>query len=86
MSNETQYNLAFRMQLFTRQAVRTLYSNQRLQRWCFDVELLFLARRCGVPVGEVAVTWKEIPGKVLCSACLADQTVSCLGSFPMTLL
>ena len=50
------------MQLFTRQAVRTLYSNQRLQRWCFDVELLFLARRCGVPVGEVAVTWKEIPG------------------------
>jgi len=48
--------------LFTRQAVRTLYSNQRLQRWCFDVELLFLARRCGVPVGEVAVTWKEIPG------------------------
>ena len=54
--------LTLHVQLFTRQAVRTLYSNQRLQRWCFDVELLFLARRCGVPVGEVAVTWREIPG------------------------
>lgn len=48
--------------LFSRQAVRILYSNQRLQRWCFDVELLYLARRCSVPIGEVAVTWREIPG------------------------
>ena len=40
-----------------------LYSNQRLQRWCFDVELLYLAQKAGIPVSEIAVTWAEIPGK-----------------------
>lgn len=42
-------------QLFTRRAAATLYGNQRLQRWCFDVELLLLAQRLGVPVAEVQV-------------------------------
>lgn len=50
-------------QLFSRNAARILYSNQRLQRWCFDVELLYLAQKCGIPVSEVAVTWTEIPGE-----------------------
>ncbi|KAK9794341.1 hypothetical protein WJX73_005618 [Symbiochloris irregularis] len=48
--------------LFTREAAQLLYGNQRLQRWCFDVELLFLASRLGIPVAEVAVAWTEIPG------------------------
>ena len=51
------------VQLFSRKAAKLLYSNQKLQRWCFDVELLFLAQKCGVPVSEIAVTWTEIPGK-----------------------
>ena len=42
-----------------------LYPNQRLQRWCFDVELLFLAGRLGIPVAEVSVNWTEIPGLAL---------------------
>lgn len=50
------------VQLFTRRAARVLYSNQRLQRWCFDVELLFLAQHLGVPVVEASVNWTEIPG------------------------
>ena len=29
--------------LFTRGAARVLFGNQRLQRWCFDVELVHLA-------------------------------------------
>lgn len=41
--------------MFTRRAAAVLYTNQRLQRWCFDVELLFLAQRLGVPVKEVQV-------------------------------
>jgi dolichyl-phosphate beta-glucosyltransferase len=41
--------------MFTRRAAATLYSNQRLQRWCFDVELLWLAAALGVPVAEVQV-------------------------------
>ncbi|CAL5226048.1 g8860 [Coccomyxa viridis] len=48
--------------LFTRQAAQLLYSNQRLQRWCFDVELLFLAQHLEVPVVEECVNWTEIPG------------------------
>jgi dolichyl-phosphate beta-glucosyltransferase len=41
--------------MFTRHAAALLYTNQRLQRWCFDVELLYLAQRLGVPVREVQV-------------------------------
>lgn len=54
------------VQLFSRGAARLLYCNQRLQRWCFDVELLALARWLRVPVGEVAVNWAEIPGACVC--------------------
>lgn len=41
--------------LFTRRAAAVLYSNQRLQRWCFDVELIFIAQRLGIPIKEVQV-------------------------------
>lgn len=39
-----------------------LYSNQRLQRWCFDVELIYLASRLGIPIKEMHVNWTEMPG------------------------
>ncbi|KAL6757247.1 dolichol-phosphate glucosyltransferase [Haematococcus lacustris] len=48
--------------LFTRRAAALLYSNQRLQRWCFDVELIWLADNLGVPLTEVSVQWTEMPG------------------------
>lgn len=41
--------------MFSRHAAALLYSNQRLQRWCFDVELLYLCSRLKVPVKEVQV-------------------------------
>eukprot|EP00775_Hariotina_reticulata_P002221 gene2221-2534_t len=41
--------------MFTRRAAATVYTNQRLQRWCFDVELIYLSRRLGVPIKEVQV-------------------------------
>ncbi|KAG1656832.1 hypothetical protein FOA52_006287, partial [Chlamydomonas sp. UWO 241] len=43
--------------LFTRAAAATLFGNQRLQRWCFDVELLYLAEQLDIPVAEVPVHW-----------------------------
>lgn len=46
----------------TRGAARELFSNSRLQRWCFDVELIFLANQLKIPVVEVPVDWTEIPG------------------------
>lgn len=48
--------------LATRRAAASLFSNQRLQRWCFDVELALLASRLGVPLREVGVCWTEMPG------------------------
>jgi len=49
--------------LFTRKAACLIFRNQHLQRWCFDVELLYLAQKhFGIPIVEVAVNWTEIPG------------------------
>lgn len=42
---------------FTAQAAQTLFSRQKIERWGFDPELLFLARKFGLPVREVAVEW-----------------------------
>jgi dolichyl-phosphate beta-glucosyltransferase len=33
-----------------------------LQRWAFDVEVLFLAEKLNVPVIEVPIEWHEIDG------------------------
>ncbi|KAL3684261.1 hypothetical protein R1sor_002283 [Riccia sorocarpa] len=48
--------------MFTRSAARQLFTNMRLNRWCFDVELVYLCKRLAIPILEVAVTWTEIPG------------------------
>lgn len=50
------------MQLFTRRSARVLFKNMRLQRWCFDVELVFLANQMKIPIAEENVTWTEVPG------------------------
>lgn len=51
--------------LFTREAARLVFYNQRLRRWCFDVELIRLAQAFGIPVAEVPVHWTEVPGSKL---------------------
>ena len=35
------------------QAARMLFPTQHLRRWCFDVELLYLAQRQRIPIAEV---------------------------------
>ena len=52
------------MQLFSRRAARSLYKNQRIKRWCFDVELIYLAQELHVPICEVDVEWREVPGRL----------------------
>eukprot|EP01137_Pigoraptor_chileana_P023065 Opistho-2@88772 len=51
--------------LFDRRAARLLFPAMHVERWCFDIELLFLARLHGMPIGEVSVNWQEIPGSKL---------------------
>lgn len=48
--------------MFTRKACRWLFMNQHIQRWCFDPELLVIARSRKMVVVEVSVTWNEIEG------------------------
>jgi dolichyl-phosphate beta-glucosyltransferase len=42
---------------FTARAAQTLFPRQKVERWGFDPELLFLARKFGLPVHEIAVEW-----------------------------
>lgn len=50
------------VQLLTRRTARLLFTNLRVQRWCFDVELVYLARHFKIPMVEEKVTWDEVPG------------------------
>jgi glycosyltransferase involved in cell wall biosynthesis len=42
---------------FTRSAAQQVFPRQRIERWGFDPELLFLARKSGLSVKEVPVEW-----------------------------
>ncbi len=42
---------------FRRRAARRVFPLQRIERWGFDPEILFLARRSGFKVVEVPVRW-----------------------------
>jgi glycosyltransferase involved in cell wall biosynthesis len=42
---------------FTRQAAQTVFQLQRIERWGFDPEILFIALKRGYVVREVPVTW-----------------------------
>ncbi|PWA64030.1 nucleotide-diphospho-sugar transferases superfamily protein [Artemisia annua] len=48
--------------MFTRAAARKLFTNLRLKRWCFDVELVYLCKYFQIPIIEISVNWSEIPG------------------------
>lgn len=48
--------------LFTRSAARRLFLLMHVERWAFDVELLFLAQFKKMPINEVCVNWTEIEG------------------------
>ncbi|KAI3751371.1 hypothetical protein L2E82_22455 [Cichorium intybus] len=48
--------------MFTRAAARKLFTNIRLKRWCFDVELVYLCKIFKIPIIEISVNWSEIPG------------------------
>ncbi len=51
--------------LFSRAAAAKLFPVLHIERWAFDVELVFLAGRKGVPMAEVPVTWHEVAGSKL---------------------
>lgn len=48
--------------LFRGDAARVLFSRAECSGYCFDVEVLLLAREMGFKVEEVGVSWKDVPG------------------------
>ena len=42
---------------FTRAAAQTVFQLQTIERWGFDPEILFIARKRGYRVDEVPVSW-----------------------------
>jgi len=42
---------------FTRRAAETVFGRQRIERWGFDPELLFLSKKFGFKIVEVPVGW-----------------------------
>lgn len=47
---------------FTRDAAQKVFTRQHIERWGFDPEILFLARRFGLHVEEVPVAWADMGG------------------------
>src|SRR6266852_5892308 len=47
---------------FTRGAAQAIFPLQKIERWGFDPELLYLARRAGLKVQEVPVAWAHVEG------------------------
>lgn len=48
--------------MFTRQAIGAITPSQTIFDFGFDVEILFLARRAGLAIKEVGVTWANAEG------------------------
>jgi len=47
---------------FTRRAADAIFPRQKIERWGFDPEILFLARKFGMKVEEVPVQWAHSEG------------------------
>ena len=47
---------------FTRGAAKKIFSLQKIERWGFDPELLYLARKSGLKVAEIPVAWAHVEG------------------------
>ncbi|KAH1019830.1 dolichyl-phosphate beta-glucosyltransferase isoform X2 [Dendroctonus ponderosae] len=48
--------------LLTRKAAAICFESMHVERWAFDVELLYIAQKLNIPISEVAVNWTEIEG------------------------
>ncbi|MGB9606530.1 MAG: glycosyltransferase family 2 protein, partial [Bryobacteraceae bacterium] len=48
--------------LFRRDAVKAIFPRQRIERFGFDVEVLYLARKLGFKAIEVPVRWNHAEG------------------------
>ncbi|XP_045459951.1 dolichyl-phosphate beta-glucosyltransferase [Melitaea cinxia] len=48
--------------LFTRKAADRAFQSLHVNRWAFDVELLYIAQKLNIPIVEIPIRWTEIEG------------------------
>ncbi|XP_066590586.1 dolichyl-phosphate beta-glucosyltransferase [Prorops nasuta] len=48
--------------LLTRSSAISIFQALHIERWAFDVEMLYIAQSLNIPITEVAVNWTEIDG------------------------
>ncbi|XP_023942128.2 dolichyl-phosphate beta-glucosyltransferase [Bicyclus anynana] len=48
--------------LFTRRAADMCFQSLHVNRWAFDVELLYIAQKLNIPISEIPIRWTEIEG------------------------
>ncbi|MBI2482132.1 MAG: glycosyltransferase family 2 protein [Candidatus Vogelbacteria bacterium] len=48
--------------LFSYKAAQTIFSEQKLNRFAFDIEILWLAKKLGYKIAELPVEWFAVPG------------------------
>ena len=48
--------------LFSRKAAREVFSRLKLERFGFDVEALYIARKLGFKIVETPVRWNDVEG------------------------
>ena len=53
------------LKAFRREAAQRLFALQRIDTWSFDAEVLYLARRLGMKVAQVPVSWMAVEGSHL---------------------
>jgi dolichyl-phosphate beta-glucosyltransferase len=53
------------LKAFRREAAQRLFALQRIDTWSFDAEVLYLARRLGMKVAQVPVSWTAVEGSHL---------------------
>ena len=66
---------------FRRDAARRIFARQRIARFSFDVELLWIARKLGYRVAELPVTWINHPSSrvhPLSDSCRMLVDLTCL--------
>jgi dolichyl-phosphate beta-glucosyltransferase len=48
--------------MFAAECAHFLFERQQAERWSFDIEILFIARKAGLKIAEVPINWNDVPG------------------------
>ena len=50
------------LKCFSKKAAKKIFTKQRINRWAFDAESLFLAKKYGFSISELPVEWRDVKG------------------------